>query len=153
MTAKIVFSGAPARDRSVLDSWSTHARKVTGLEAKAESAVGPVVVWHLAASNYRVLARSVQIFDERDDAQRDALAAAAAAASGQLTPRLVKNGYLGAYGWYAVVESTPVLTCARWYSTERDRRDSIRIAMAALVEALPALRDGVATPARTVGRR
>jgi hypothetical protein len=153
MAAKIVFTGAHARDRALLDSWLNHAQKVTGLEAGNAAAEGPAVVWHLAASNYRVLARSARIQPDRVSARLDAVAAATAAASGELVPRLVKNGLLGAYGWYAVLESAPVVTCARWYSTERDRRDSIRLAFSALAEALPAVSDGEATLARTLGRR
>jgi hypothetical protein len=47
----------------------------------------------------------------------------------QLQVELVSEAGRGMYGWYATIAGNPVMTCARWYMTDRDRRNSIDLAM------------------------
>ena len=46
--------------------------------------------------------------------------------------KLVSDKLRGLYGWYASVDGSVALTCARWYATERDRRSSIDLAVISL---------------------
>ncbi|TPW77148.1 hypothetical protein [Schumannella soli] len=98
----------------------------------ADRGVQPAV-WHLAGSNHRMLARSVAVFESAAAAVADATAALADFAA--LEPRLVRDLNGSALGWFLRRDEEPVIACARWYSTDRDRRKSLLAALEALVTA------------------
>ncbi|MBC7761511.1 MAG: hypothetical protein H7201_06880, partial [Candidatus Saccharibacteria bacterium] len=39
----------------------------------------------------------------------------------------------GEYGWYSLLDGEVEMICARWYGTERDRRNAIELAELSLV--------------------
>jgi hypothetical protein len=133
---RIVFTRFGAGDRRRLEPWIQHLRLVAGTAAvhRVDDLVDGVIAWHLAAANYRVLARSAGLFSDIEDARRHADESVAQA--GELAPRMVRHEALPMYGWYAASRTAPVITCSRWYATERDRRESFRLAAAALVVAV-----------------
>lgn len=88
-------------------------------------------VWHLAGSNHRMLARSVAVFESAAAAVADATAVLADVTA--LDPRLVRDLNGSALGWFLRRDDEPVIACARWYSTDRDRRKSLLAALEALV--------------------
>ncbi|MBC7592338.1 MAG: hypothetical protein H7288_00060 [Kineosporiaceae bacterium] len=90
-----------------------------------------IVVWHLVSANNRMLARSANLFERFEDAQADALAT-----SGSTAPReivLTSHQRRGEYGWYSMLDGEVQMICARWYGTERDRRNAIELADLSLV--------------------
>jgi len=49
-----------------------------------------------------------------------------------LDVRLVTDRLHGHFGWFATNSEIPAVVCARWYTTERDRRHSIELAIASI---------------------
>jgi len=133
---RIVFTRFTVSDAPKLDLWSRHSRRVIGtpLDDPSTHEHGGVV-WHLTAGNHRMVARGAGVFSTSDEARRNAGAVVGSGA--QLAPRMVKLDHSASYGWYALLHGEPAMTCARWYSTERDRRTSLRLAMTALGLAMP----------------
>jgi len=104
-----------------LQLWIGHFDRVVGHGPRVVNSVATsqdecIVVWHLVSANNRMLARSANLFERFEDAQADALAA-----SGSTAPR------------YSQLDGEVEMICARWYGTERDRRNAIELAELSLV--------------------
>lgn len=128
-------------DSSKLQPWREHCRRVAGQSvASAPTALSgrdpdrSVVVWNLVSGNNRVLARSASIFSSADAAKSSA--ESVAGNNGTLRIRMTTDKIRGVYGWFGTIDGAAVITCARWYSTERDRRQSIDLAVISLPVAL-----------------
>lgn len=146
---RIVFTRFPTGDSSRLAPWTAHLGQVVagvGPAAAVDSGDG-VIVWQLVSANNRHLARSVAIHGSFTDATANARDVIAS--SSGLSVELVSQPTRGSYGWYALDGDTPVMLCARWYLTPRDRRHSITLALRSLDEA--ELHPGVRLVPRTEG--
>ncbi|MFT4285651.1 MAG: hypothetical protein QM598_12525 [Protaetiibacter sp.] len=130
-----------------MTSWTHHLSRLTGVPAVTESA-DPVYLWHLAAGNHRVLARGARTYASIDQGWSHVEALLADRA--ELVPRMVRLEATRDYGWMLLFEGRPAVTCARWYSMERDRRDSLRSAREALERLArdPRREPELVTPAR-----
>jgi hypothetical protein len=132
---RIIFLRFTSSDSPKLLPWKAHYARVTGRAVTTPTAVrltgeAPPVTWHLASANNRMLARSAQIFLGFDEAEADATATVISGAAFDV--KLVSDAVRGLYGWYALKEETPQMTCARWYTTERDRRQSIALSLVSI---------------------
>jgi hypothetical protein len=141
---RIVFMRFADLTSEKLVPWREHCRRVVGEapEILASTAVrvdSSVITWHLVSLNNRMLARSAFVYSALEDATSGATELIAK--TGSVEIKLVSDTLRGLYGWYAKVDGIPVATCARWYSTERDRRQSIDLALVGLGAA--SLRPGV----------
>lgn len=126
---RIVFIRFLSGDSPKLVPWVTHAERVAGesqLEA-AEATEGGRVVWQLVSANNRELARGCYVHNTFEEARADA--ASVVGLTDGLEVALVSEAARGEYGWFATVDGRPVVTCARWYSTARDRQHSIELAI------------------------
>ncbi|CAN5353141.1 hypothetical protein BH09ACT5_BH09ACT5_18540 [soil metagenome] len=133
---RIVFTRFLTGDSPKLVPWVEHARQVTARTAEAGASLGPEaspIVWQLVSGNNRHLARSVAIHSSFEDAAASARGIIAARAD--LLVELVSQPTRGSYGWYAADGGAPVMLCARWYVTPRDRRHSLALALRCLDEA------------------
>ena len=132
---RIIFLRFTSSDSPKLLPWKAHYARVTGRSVTAPADVRPAgevlpVTWHLASANNRMLARSAQIFLGFDEAEADATATVISGAAFDV--KLVSDAVRGLYGWYALHEEAPRITCARWYTTERDRRQAIALALVSI---------------------
>lgn len=152
----MVFTSFPTALTPRLDSWRSHLAAVLG-EPTAGSAMGGAsmsgastasastardadadskdadanaTVWHLVSSNNRTIARSAVIFGRTATAIEDALHLVES--GDELQVRLVSVPDRATYGWYGTLNGIAAITCARWFATERDRRESIELAIASL---------------------
>ena len=127
---RVVFLRFLSLESPKLQPWRAHFTRVVGREpvivARDGSVEVGVVTWQLVSANNRPLGRSGATFL----AFADAVASAQYAVDchDRLDFELVADGLSGMYGWFATVEGEVVLSCARWYLTERDRRKSITLA-------------------------
>jgi hypothetical protein len=126
---RIVFVRFINGDSPKLSPWIAHVARVLGPVFRRQPASGGdgLLVWQLVSGNNRQLARSVDVHDSFEAAS-DSAHSIVHAASG-LIVELVSEAGRGVYGWYASLDGTPVMTCARWYVTDRDRRHSIDLAL------------------------
>ena len=127
---RIVFVRFLTVDSPKLAPWSAHAARVIGARNQAVVAARPatgLVVWQLFSANNRELARGADVLDTFEGARADA--SATVAVTDRLTVEFVSEGGRGVYGWFASLDGRPVMTCARWYDTDRDRRHSIDLAL------------------------
>jgi hypothetical protein len=132
---RIVITRFPTAQASRLQLWNQHSERVIGFAPELPADIGDGgAVWHLSAGNNRMVARGARVFTNPDDAREDA--ARVFRDRVKLTARMVKHGGSAIYGWWAQLDERPVLTCSRWYSTERDRRTSLRLALLVLDEAV-----------------
>ena len=123
--ARVQFIRVDPTDPVRMASWIHHISRLTGAPVTAAPS-HPVVVWQLTAGNHRVLARGATASASVEEARADV--ASVVAARERLVARMVRLESSRAYGWLLLDDRTPVLTCARWYALERDRRDSLRSA-------------------------
>lgn len=136
---RIVFTRFVTHSSPKLALWRDHTRRVVGesLMESLPSADGSedcAMVWNLVSANNRMLARSATVFDSFDRAV--ASAARAVDADPTLSVTLVSDDRHGVLGWYAAAHGAAVMTCSRWYATERDRRHAIELALASIAVAL-----------------
>ncbi len=133
---RIVFTRFISGDSPKLTPWIAHLRQVV---AGAPTPVTDVdadegaIVWQLVSANNRHLARSAAIHASFAEAETSARAIIAAAPT--LDVEFVSQPSRGSYGWFVVDHAEPVMLCARWYVTPRDRRQSIELALRSLDEA------------------
>lgn len=152
MGPRVVFTQFATARSPKLAPWHSHSARVTGrspiaaLPAPHGFADGGAVIWHLISGNNRMLARSAQVFGSMPEAVLGAESAIAAVV--HLVITLVDDGR-GEHGWYAKLSGTPVLTCARWYLSERDRRNSVESAITSLETATLRARATTMSPSRT----
>ena len=92
------------------------------------------MVWQLVSANNRMLARSAVIYGTFDEAVVGARNAAAAGE--ELSVGFVSDDRHGLFGWFVSFGGDPLMTCSRWYLSERDRRHSIELALSSLLVAL-----------------
>ncbi|WP_309710920.1 hypothetical protein [Pseudolysinimonas sp.] len=110
------------------------ARVLAGIDGGSSTVTSEgSIVWQLVSANNRQLARGIDVYESFEEAHSTASDLVEASAS--LTVSLVSEAGRGAYGWYLSSEGRPVITCARWYLTERDRRNSITLAIRSLAVA------------------
>lgn len=129
--SRIVFMRFAAARSPKLQLWIDHFERVVGHAPRVVNSVVPsqeecIVVWQLVTANNRMLARSANLYERFEDARADALAA-----SGFTGPReivLTSHQRRGEHGWYFCLDGEVEMICARWYSTERDRRNAIELA-------------------------
>lgn len=136
---RILFTRFVSGDSPKLQPWISHLRRLVA----ADGQVPPVpiddldngaMVWQLVSGNNRQLARSVRVYSTFEDALAGAKASRALAS--QLEVALVSEHHRGVYGWYASIDGEPLITCSRWYDTERDRFRSINLAIPSLAAAV-----------------
>jgi len=119
-----------------LQLWIDHFDRVVGHAPRVVNTLASgvdecIIVWHLVSANNRMLARSANLYERFEDAQADALAT-----SGSTGPReivLTSHQRRGEYGWYSMLGGEVEMICARWYGTERDRRNAIELAELSLL--------------------
>ncbi len=129
--SRIVFMRFATARSPKLQLWIDHFERVVGHGPRVVNSIVSgqdecIVVWHLVSANNRMLARSANLYERFEDAQRDALAI-----SGSTRPReivLTSHQRRGEYGWYSTLNGEVEMICARWYGTERDRRNAVELA-------------------------
>jgi hypothetical protein len=127
--AKIQYIRVAPAEEARMNAWAHHVSRLTGTPA-VTLPDHPVYLWHLVAGNHRVLARGAGARASLELAQADV--AAVVEAREQLVPRMVRLEASRGYGWMLLRDGEPVLTCARWYTMERNRRDSLNNARTGL---------------------
>jgi hypothetical protein len=132
---RIIITRFPPAQIARLQLWNQHSERVIGFAPGLPADLDDGgAVWHLSAGNNRMVARGARVFSTHDEARENAEEVVRDRI--KLTSRMVKHGGSAIYGWWAQLGDRPVLTCARWYSTERDRRTSLRLALLVLDEAV-----------------
>lgn len=124
---RVVFMRFLDDESPKLTPWIEHASSVMGLHATAAttpsaSADDGRAVWQLVSANNRQLARGVGIHASFDTARQHA--ERVVESGSRLVVEHVSESRRGVYGWFATLDDVPVMTCARWYLTDRDRRHS-----------------------------
>ncbi len=140
---RVVFVRFTSSASPKLVPWVSHAGRVVGNGSVSQNLNGPAesqerLIWQLVSANNRQLARGTDIYTSFDAARTHV--DRVASSSEELLVELVSEAGRGVYGWYASLEGVPVMTCARWYLTDRDRRHSINLATRCLPVAM--LHDG-----------
>jgi hypothetical protein len=138
-----------------IHSWRDHCAPALGL-TRADH--GPLVpearfVWQLTSGNNRAIARSFRAYTTGSEALEHA--AELRADAGRLAVRTLRLSHQAVYSWVATHGTDIVLMSARAYSTVRDVRDSIVMALGTLPDATPgtARREGPdSRPSPTVVR-
>ena len=111
-------------------AWLDHASRFSGAVTDTVPDGRDGFVWHLSSANNRAIARSAGVHDTFEGAAgavhrvRDGLT--------RIVVRIVKQSAQPLYGWSGTIDNSLVVTCARWYSTVRDARDSLADAVATL---------------------
>ncbi len=126
---RIVFVRFIDGDSPKLSPWIAHVARVLGPVFRRQVSAGHegLLVWQLVSGNNRQLARSVAIYDSFESATASARAVVESGLI--LSVESVSEAGRGVYGWYACLNGDPVMTCARWYVNDRDRRHSIELAL------------------------
>lgn len=124
-SARIQVIRVDPSDAPRMTSWIHHLSRLTGTPL-AIAPDQPVFLWQLTAANHRVLGRCAITFGSIAEAHEDVASVVDARSS--LTVRMVRLEAGRSYGWALLDRGAPVLTCARWYTMERDRRESLRMA-------------------------
>ena len=136
---RVVFMRFVDEESPKLTPWITHSSSVIGPALSALVAVAAKQgegrsVWQLVSGNNRQLARGVGIHSTFESARAHAQSVIDSRA--ELTVEHVSEAGRGVYGWFATLAGVPVMTCARWYLTDRDRRHSSDIATRSLSTAI-----------------
>ena len=153
---RIVFVRFLSDESPKLTPWIAHVSRVMGPVPIPDVATAPTdnddrLVWQLVSANNRQLARGVGVHTSFEAARTHA---GSVVTSGQsLDVELVSEAGRGMYGWFALLDGVPVMTCARWYLTDRDRRHSIELAIRSVPVAV--LHEGarLTDPALMAGQR
>ena len=127
---RIVFVRFVTSESPKLTPWIAHTGRVIGTRARELQDAKPVhgiVVWQLVSGNSRQLARGVEIHETFEDARDNATSVLNGGPA--LAVQRVTEAGRGMYGWFASLDDNPVMTCARWYPTDRDSRRSIDLAI------------------------
>ncbi|MBC7403419.1 MAG: hypothetical protein H7279_09665 [Microbacteriaceae bacterium] len=134
--SRIVFMRFATARSPKLQLWIDHFDRVVGHGPRVVNSVVSgleecIVVWHLVSANNRMLARSANLYERFEDAQRDARAISGSTASREFV--LTSHNRRGEYGWYSTLDGEVEMICARWYGTDRDRRNAIELAELSLI--------------------
>jgi hypothetical protein len=125
---RIVFMRFQSSASPKLVPWLSHTSRVIGVPlAVSQEVVENLVVWQLVSANNRELARGIGAHESFDEALANA--SIVADSGDERVVELVSNSARGDYGWFVTIGGVPVMTCARWYFTDRDRRHSIELAL------------------------
>lgn len=142
---RILFTRFASGHSPKLQPWLAHLHRILLADGRAvpalEGELGDgALVWQLVSGNNRQLARSAGVYSSFDSATSSVTAMASEAA--RLSVALVSEHQRGVFGWYASLDGNPVLACARWYDTERDRARSIKLVIPsfAIAVQLPTVR-------------
>jgi hypothetical protein len=143
---RVVVLRFGSRSAPKLRPWIEHALRVSGSEPSLDSE-GPdgVLTWSLVSGNNRELGRSARLFGRFDETVEDARACILQ--HGELVPQLLSDERSGGYGWRLIHGAAAALVSARWYSSDRDRRQALASVQAALPVAAVANGVRVAAPA------
>lgn len=120
--ARVQFIRVAPSDEARMTSWIHHIARLTGTPVDVLPD-HPVFVWQLLAANHRVLARGALAAPSLEAAKADV--AAVVDARDRLVARMVRLEASRGYGWMLLNDGEPVLTSARWYTMERNRRESL----------------------------
>jgi hypothetical protein len=143
--ARIVVTTFASVSSPKIVPWREHSSRVAGVvlgdvagvanrpTAWTPGELSHPAVWHLASPNHRMLARSVGVFDSALEAVDDATGVLGEHA--ELETVLVRDRVGSSLGWFLRTGERPVISCARWYATDRDRRKSLDSALEALAGA------------------
>ena len=136
---RIVFTRFVDGDSPKLQPWISHLRRTLRIDSRTPTpTVGDLgsgaVVWQLVSGNNRQLGRSARIYGSFGHASADAQRTVDRASLMDVS--LTSERLRGVYGWYAAIEGEPVVTCSRWYETERDRARSIALALPSMASAV-----------------
>lgn len=123
--ARVQFIRVDPSDQARMTSWIHHISRLTGIPVDA-APQHPVFVWQLTAANHRVLGRGAVARETVDEARADV--DAIVSTRDRLVARMVRLESSRGYGWVLLDGRDAVLTSARWYGMERDRRESLRSA-------------------------
>ncbi len=153
---RVVFMRFLDDESPKLKPWIAHVSSVVGAHALTMPSMSPSsldgsAVWQLVSANNRELARGVGIHATFEEARQHAERVVGSGAALQIAP--VSESGRGVYGWYASIDGEPVMTCSRWYVTDRDRRHSAELAARSIATAvlLPGAR--LSDPTLMGGRR
>jgi hypothetical protein len=131
---RVLFTRFVNGDSPKLQPWLDHLRRVVPLTDRpptlAVDLMDSAVVWQLISGNNRQLGRSARIHSSYKRAADDARSAIESVHALDLVE--VSEQFRGTYGWYATAAGDPIITCSRWYSTERDRQNAFALAMLSL---------------------
>ena len=107
-----------------------HVSRVLGKRAPVVVKMAEPSVWQLVSANNRELARSAGIF-AGFRAASDAAAATVASLDSAIV-RPVVDDARGLQGWYLAIDGEPVVVCSRWYLADRERSQSVNLAVSSL---------------------
>jgi hypothetical protein len=156
---RVVFMRFLDDESPKLKPWIAHTASVLSAAANVIAAPSPTAasdgdgsaVWHLVSANNRELARGVGIHPTfvlaRKHAER------VVALGDRIVVEPVSEPARGVYGWYASIDGEPVMTCARWYVTDRDRRHSGELAARSIAAAVLLAGSRLTDPTLMGGRR
>ena len=153
---RVVFMRFLDDESPKLKPWMFHEASVLGAHPRPEQVVGSTnregsLVWQLVSANNRQLARGVGIHGTFELAR---LHAERVVDSGsRVVVEHVSEPLRGVYGWFATVDGEPVMTCARWYVTDRDRRHSSELAARSIPIAVLLAGARLSDPTLMGGRR
>lgn len=155
---RVVFVRFLDDESPKLKPWTTHASSVLGADSRVVPAMSSAApqsvgsaVWHLVSANNRELARGVGVHSTFELARKHAERVVELGAQIVIEP--VSEPARGVYGWYASIDGEPVMTCARWYVTDRDRRQSGELASRSIVAAVLLAGSRLTDPTLMGGRR
>jgi hypothetical protein len=132
---RIVVLRFAALSAPKLRPWLDHVQRVTGVAPTlAEGDHDGVLAWSLVSANNRELARSARIFARFSAAVDDAQSCVRSHAD--LVAHLQSDDRSGGYGWRLALGGVAELVCARWYTSDRDRRHAATAALQALPDAV-----------------
>jgi len=153
---RVVFVRFLNGESPKLSPWVAHANRVVG-----DRPVAPVtpsssgekerLVWQLVSANNRQLARGVGVHESFELARAHAGRVVDSAA--ELSIEFVSEAGRGVYGWFASLRGVPVMTCARWYLTDRDRRHSSDLATRSISTAVLLAGARLTDPTLMAGQR
>lgn len=138
VSPRIVFTRFVSADSPKLQPWLSHSRRLLSVNGHAAPGVDSglhdaVLVWQLVSGNNRQLGRSIRVHSSFDSALEEATRVRSQA--DRIIVSMVSEDLRGVYGWYGSIDGEPVMTCARWYNTERDRARSLQLAVPSLAAA------------------
>ncbi|MBB5617489.1 hypothetical protein [Microcella frigidaquae] len=127
-----MFVVVPAGGRQHV-SWIEHSVSVVGHSVLGAPHSGNVVGWQLVTSNGRSICRSVAFQADFDGALRALDDLRVSIAELDVSATIRPSDHL--YGWWARLDGRPAIVGARWYSSIRDNRAAIEVALRSLVSA------------------
>lgn len=135
---RVVFMRFLDDESPKLTPWIDHASSVMGVRAGVPTPATSTSdesrsVWQLVSANNRQLARGVGVHPSFDSARQHA--ELVVESGPRLVVEHVSESRRGVYGWFATLDDVPVMTCARWYLTDRDRRHSSELAARSITAA------------------